>query len=110
MAKDTNVHGLVGRQEDGFWQSPEEYLEGVRDAIRNSTGRARYGRACHTVQDFNAIGHRNQVYNGELTLKHALWDLSPVETTLNIFDTAKYLWNNAPPSLPRRAFQAIFGR
>jgi RHS repeat-associated protein len=111
LAQDTNVHGLKGLLGvNDRLQTMEEYWQGVRDAISGSTERGRYGRACHTLQDKNAIGHRNETYNGELTFGHALWDLSPMETPKNIHDTAKYLWENAPPSLPRRAYQFIFGR
>ena len=111
LAQDTNVHGLKGLLGvNDRLQTMEEYRQGIRDAIRSSTERGRYGRACHTLQDKNAIGHKNKAYNGELTLGHALLDLSPVETPKNILDTAKYLWENAPPSLPRRAYQSIFGR
>ena len=109
MAVDTNVHGLRGYIGDVL-QSIEEGRRGIRNTICESTQRGKYGRAAHTVQDANALGHKDQIYNGNLTLKHAIMDLSPVETPLNIYDTAKYLWHNAPPSLPRRAFQAIFGR
>ena len=109
MAADTNVHGLRGLI-GNLVQTIEEGQQGIKNAICQSTKRGQYGRGAHTIEDANALGHKDQIYNGELTLKHVIMDLSPAETPLNIYDTAKYLWENAPPSLPRRAFQYIFGR
>ncbi len=111
MAEVTNVHGLRGivAGTDAV-QTIAQGREDIRNTICESAKSGQNGRGSHTIQDTNALGHKDQIYPGKLTWQHFLMDLSPGETYINIPATMKYLWENAPPSLPRRAFQVIFGR
>jgi hypothetical protein len=75
----------------------------MKDAIEKSLRSGKVGRACHPIQDYEAVGHRGQQYPGG-TPEHVWYDLSPLETPAAYSKTLEFLRETAPPSIWQRAF------